>query len=436
MQSHILVPIFVVAFLAVFTAASGIEKRSFTVHRVGNPNFSGHNGPRSLAKSYRKFGAPLPKGLAGALAAQNTRKRTLDTAPLGSVAGKKCWAGTAQSSMARQQANKTRQVGSVEAVPEQNDIEFLSPISIGGQAVNLAFDTGSSDLWVFSKQLNPAATTGHRVYDPAKSTSFSMIQGQNFSIRYGDGSAATGVVGTDVVNVGGAEFQAQPIELATAVTRTFVEDQNNDGLMGLAFSNLNTVKPQRQKTFFENVRATLSEPLFTADLRNNSTGAYTFGVIDASKFNGSLTWIPVNTTRGFWQFSSERFAVGGEPSQNASSGGQAIADTGTTLILADPNIVQGYYSRVPGARNSDNAGGVTVPCNAKLPDLDLDIGGLYMARVSGANINFAPVGNGSCFGGLQASPLGTMGIYGDIFFKSQFVVFNGGNNTLGMAPHA
>lgn len=40
-----------------------------------------------------------------------------------------------------------------------------------------------------------------------------------------------------------------------------------------------------------------------------------------------------------------------------------------------------------------------------------------------------------CFGGMQATPPGQLGIYGDVFFKSQFVAFNGGNNTLGMAPH-
>ena len=36
--------------------------------------------------------------------------------------------------------------GTVLATPEAYDNEYLSPISIGGQALNVAFDTGSADL--------------------------------------------------------------------------------------------------------------------------------------------------------------------------------------------------------------------------------------------------------------------------------------------------
>lgn len=36
--------------------------------------------------------------------------------------------------------------GSVTATPEQYDAEYLCPVTIGGQTLNLDFDTGSSDL--------------------------------------------------------------------------------------------------------------------------------------------------------------------------------------------------------------------------------------------------------------------------------------------------
>lgn len=328
------------------------------------------------------------------------------------------------------------QTGSVTNTPEGNDVEFLSPVNIGGQTLNLDFDTGSSDLWVFNTQMDPSLTAGHTLFDPTKSKTFQEIQGAQFLVQYGDGSGAEGTVGTDVVNVGGAVFNAQAVEIATEVTQQFVDDQQNDGLMGLAFSTLNTVQPQRQKTFLDNVAPSLAEPVFTADLKKGAPGTYTFGAIDSTAFQGDLTFVDVDNSQGFWQFSSESFAVDGGATQQATAGGQAIADTGTTLLLADPIIVNGYYSQVQGAVNDQQAGGFTIPCDAQLPDLDLDVGGKYVARISGSDLNFSPVSGNTCFGGLQATTQGGLGVYGDIFFKSQFVAFNIGNNTLGLAPHA
>lgn len=290
--------------------------------------------------------------------------------------------------------NSSGQDGEVAATPEENDTEYLAPVSIGGQKVNLDFDTGSSDLWVFNTQLDAAVTKGHQIYDPKASKTFTLMKGAEFNITYGDGSGALGIVGTDVVDLGGASFDTQAIELATDVSEQFIKDQNNDGLLGLAFSSINTVKPQQQKTFFDNIKDSLAEPVFTADLRHDAVGAYEFGTIDSSKFTGDMAWIPIDNSNGFWQFSSESFAVGGKKGQ-ATPGGQAIADTGTTLLVADVAIVEGYYSQVKGATVDQQAGGVIFPCNAELPDLDLDIGGVYMARIKGDDIRFAENGDGS-----------------------------------------
>lgn len=332
--------------------------------------------------------------------------------------------------------NNTAGVGSVTATPEANDVEYLSPVTIGGQTLNLDFDSGSSDLWVFNTQLSRQARRGHTVFDPSQSSTFELQQGLSFSITYGDDSGAAGNVGTDTVNVGGATVTNQAVELATAVSDSFTEDTANNGLLGLAFSKLNTVQPQQQKTFFDNVMNDLAEPLFTADLRKEAVGAYEFGRVDTSKFTGDLTWIPVNDTNGFWQFSTSTFAVGDGETQTGVEDSQAIADTGTTLMLSNPNVVSAYYSQVEGAVDDAETGGITIPCDATLPDLLLDVGGIYTARVKGEDLNFAPVDetNQTCFGGLQATT-SDLEVWGDIFFKSQFVAFNGGNNSLGMAEH-
>ncbi|KAF3351485.1 hypothetical protein VD0002_g2845 [Verticillium dahliae] len=386
-----------------------VQKRSFLVPRVKNENFQGHNGPRQLLRAYRKYSMPVPQGLEETVARQ-----------------------TAQAKLKARRGNGT---GGVKATPIRNDVEYVSPIKIGGQTVTVDFDTGSSDLWVFTSQLGRQAQAGHEIYNPARSKTFSMLRGNNFDISYGDGSGAAGNVGTDVVDIGGATVTRQAIEMATALSASFVEDTANNGLMGLAFSKLNTVKPQKQKTFFDNVMPSLAEPVFTADLKKAAVGAYEFGRVDPAKFVGQMTYVPVNTSNGFWQFPSESFSVDGGAPQPGQAGGQAIADTGTTIILANPVTVEGYYAAVPGAVNDQQQGGFTFPCATQLPDLALDIGGLYMARVKGSDINFAQVSDTMCFGALQATTSDVQ-IYGDVMFKTQFVAFNGGNNSLGFAEHA
>ena len=80
----------------------------------------------------------------------------------------------------------------------------------------------------------------------------------------------------------------QAIELATSVSSAFVSDADSDGLVGLAFSTLNSVSPRPQKTFFDNIMSELAQPVFTAALDLDGSGTYEFGTIDASKFTGNL----------------------------------------------------------------------------------------------------------------------------------------------------
>ncbi|KAI1103821.1 acid protease [Jackrogersella minutella] len=422
-----------------------IQKRGvFKVERVANPNYTGRNGPRAMLKTLRKYRMPIPASVANAAQQQNemiTKRQQNRKKGKGHKNGKGAGAGAAAATGAAAAGATTQATGSapngtglVTNTPEANDVEYLSPVNIGGQTLNLDFDSGSSDLWVFNTQLSNAATQGHTVFDPTQSKTFALMQGASFEISYGDGSGAAGNVGTDTVDIGGATVTGQAVELATAVSQSFVQDTANNGLLGLAFSQLNTVQPAPQKTFFDNVKSSLAQPLFTADLRAQAAGAYEFGRVDTTKFTGAMTWVPVNTTDGFWQFTSQQFAVNGGTPQTSTAGAQAIADTGTTLLLADPAVAQAYYAQVQGAVDDQQQGGFTFPCNAQLPDLQLDVGG-NMATVKGTDINFTQVDDQTCFGGLQATPAGLQ-VYGDIFFKSNFIAFNGGNNTLGFAQHA
>lgn len=385
-----------------FVIPSNSNKGSFEIKREANKNFLGRNGPAALARAYAKYGSEIPPHVAAAAA---NRARVLKAQSLHNV---------------RRAGNGT---GTAPANPDHGDLEYLVPVKIGSpaQTLNLDFDTGSSDLWVFSSETDQASAQGHDIYDIEKSTSAKKLDGATWSITYGDQSSSSGDVYTDKVTVGGLTVDAQAVESAQKVSDQFAKGAN-DGLLGLAFSSINTVKPQPQKTWFDNISGDLDAPLFVADLKHNEPGSYVFGSIPSEASN--VIYADVDDSQGFWSF---------QTSVKGGSSFSAIADTGTTLLLADQSVTEAYYKQVPGAELDQQEGGYVFDCSTKLPDFTFTVGEGEIT-VKGDLINYAEADGGKCFGGIQSADGIPFSIFGDIALKAAYVVFDAGKKQVGWAP--
>lgn len=116
-QSFIFVALLITAVLAAPTQHLR-HKRSFKVPRIQQHNYV-PDGTSALRKAYKKYGFG-----------------NLDTLRNISL--------TPKVAAATGPGNETED-GEVSASPTQNDAEFLSPVSVGGQMLVMNFDSGSSD---------------------------------------------------------------------------------------------------------------------------------------------------------------------------------------------------------------------------------------------------------------------------------------------------
>ncbi|KAL4958030.1 aspartic peptidase domain-containing protein [Aspergillus filifer] len=396
------------------------ERRSFKVETVRRSNTI--YGPAALHKAYVKYG----------IVATDIGLDLDDFEPNVKTA-------VASTSETEAKVTEPDLVGAVSAKSVEGDASFVSPISIGGQDLVVTFDTGSSDLWVVNTRLPEESIEGHTAYDPSKSDTFKNMEGSTFNITYGDDSYAYGGVGTDTVNVGGVTVTGQAIGLPTKVSSSILSDTHSNGLVGLGFTSINTVKPKQQKSFFETIASSLDEPVLGASLISDGVGEYEFGTIDKSKFKGDLVNATVDSADGFWKIESSYYRIADGELKHHQHAVDTIADTGTSLMLLDPTVVEEYYAEVKGAQYASSASGYIYPCDTDLPNLSIAVGPQHLATVPGSLINFSEVGTNTttgaavCYGGVQSNQGLDMQILGDTFLKAFYVVFDLRGPTLRVA---
>ncbi|PVI02909.1 aspartic proteinase precursor [Periconia macrospinosa] len=341
--------------------------------------------------------------------------------------------------------------GEVKASDHLFDLLYLCPVQIGTppQVMNLNFDTGSSDLWVWSTQLDPITqargSPKHNIFDPRSSSTFKQTSSR-WRIRYGDGSTASGTVGTDNLTLGGLTVEHQAIELARKLSEDFINIPG-DGLLGLAFGKINTVKPKPVATPVENMMTqddiAEGEELFTCYLgswrdtneRDKDESFYTFGYVDQDVLKrcgvDKPHYVPVDTANGFWQFSSSSATVDGEFFDRP--GNTAIADTGTTLALVEDRLCEAIYKKIPGARFDERRQGWVFPVGLKpdrLPRVTLAVGDVQF-EIQKEDLGFTGINEDEQYGGIQSRGNAKFDILGDTWLKGVYAIFDQGKQRFG-----
>ncbi|KGQ12868.1 Podosporapepsin [Beauveria bassiana D1-5] len=396
-----------------WTAASklhGADDRTFSLQQIHNENFKGVNPTDALLRVYARYAKFIPdqvKAIIEAQPALKARYQSLDAEDPSMVFA--------------------------EALPAPADSEYVLPVGLGTppQILPLNLDTGSSDFWVFSDETPKDGLQATRLYYPKNSNTSRLLPGQSWRVKYGDGSAANGTVYVDRAAIGPLGYDRQAIQVATGISKEIARDGFISGILGMASSNANTVTPTKQLTLLDNIKDSLARPIFTANLKKGLPGNYNFGYINQSEYTGDIAYTPIDQAKPYWQIKLSGYQLGQDPFQPQEISG--IVDTGTTLTMVPKNIIDDYYSKLPGSYFDEKSGNMMFPCELPLPDFVFGIGENYRGRVPGHYINYARHTDKFCYGGLQSSDNLPFAVFGDILLKAQFVVFDRGNMTVGFA---
>lgn len=317
------------------------------------------------------------------------------------------------------------------------NMEYYGNITIGTPAQNFVvlFDSGSSNLWVPSSSCPSTniACRKHNRYD-SKTSSTYEANGQEFSIAYGTGSL-TGFLSTDTVTVSGYSIAKQTFAEAKSQPGDTFINANFDGIFGMGYETISVdgVVPPFYNMWSQGL---IDRDVFSFYLVRDGSSAFggelIFGGSDKSLYVGELTYVPVSSP-GYWQFTMDAASIGG---QAICIDCQAIADTGTSLLVVPEDVFYAVNEGIGGSMYGDT---FYVDCSAleSLPNVKFVISGkTFELEPSDYIMNIDNDGYNVCMSSFTNSVGSSLWILGDVFIGKFYTEFDLGNNRVGFAPVA
>lgn len=313
-------------------------------------------------------------------------------------------------------------------------------------------DTGSSDLLINAvgcgecgngRKFNPASSSTAKKVSCAQFNCATCHNNQcGFDDQYGDGSEVSGPVYTDVLNFPGSTLPATTIQFgATTKSTPNFEPTGVDGIFGLSYgalSSWNGVPP------FERIVEQHGIPNVYSMCLTANGGKLNLGYTAPS----NTSWTPV-TKREWFVITLTDFQVNGRAlGYSPRDYADAIVDSGTTLLLL-PNAP---YNSLVGVVKAMCSHGLDLPgvCTAA-PGKSIFDG--YCYPMSSSQIKNFPVITALIpgWGRLPINPsdylipnqgtfcwgignAGTGTILGDVAVQNQNIIYDMGNNRIGLAP--
>ncbi|KAJ6534276.1 aspartic peptidase domain-containing protein [Mycena capillaripes] len=324
------------------------------------------------------------------------------------------------------------------------DIRYVTNITVNGRQFRVAIDTGSSDLWIVPPKDFSFNNTGIPIVD-----------------RY-IGGDVNGTLGVGSVALGGYKVDIQAFNNATVFQLGGIVDLGLDGLIGLSFDSKGVspitdtvaalgMDPNLGKPFLFNIfDQTPTKNNFigislsrTDDLEGSARASFGINEVDPSYATASKApSVPLFPgDNGVWSILLDGISVDGVniplPPSNVpkTPAGKAVVvlDTGTPTAMLPQQLLDGIYSRIPGAKLVKDETGASVwsiPCSTT-SSVSIHIGGqsfpihpLDLSSVVLTTTN-APLCVSPWTGGEGSTDVDML--FGDSFMRNFYSIFNFGD---------